>query len=109
MSAREPSPSAQSRQALSRAAILETAIRIADEGGVDGVAKMSMRSLARELGFEVMSLYNHIANKAELLAAGRDVGAPVDLSWSCYGPGPEPCARCESCLRRARAEAGGGA
>ncbi len=72
MSARESSPAAQSRQALSRATILETAIRVADEGGVDGVAKMSMRSLARELGFEVMSLYNHIANKAELLAAMVD-------------------------------------
>jgi len=42
--------------------------------------------------------------KAELLAAGRAAGAPVDLSWSCYGPGPDACGRCESCLRRARAE-----
>lgn len=44
--------------------------------------------------------------KAELLARGREVGAPVELSWSCYEGGPEPCGRCESCLRRRRAEAG---
>jgi len=42
--------------------------------------------------------------KAELLARGREVGAPVDATWSCYGAGPEPCGRCESCLRRRRAE-----
>lgn len=45
--------------------------------------------------------------KAELLAVGREAGAPVELSWSCYGPGPEACGVCESCLRRARAEAAG--
>ena len=43
-------------------------------------------------------------DKAELLAAGRAVGAPVDLSWSCYAEGPMPCGRCESCRRRQRAE-----
>ena len=41
--------------------------------------------------------------KSELMAAGKAVGAPIEASWSCYGPGPEPCQRCESCLRRARA------
>jgi 7-cyano-7-deazaguanine synthase len=43
-------------------------------------------------------------DKAGLLAAGRRIGAPLDLAWSCYEAGPEPCTRCESCLRRARAE-----
>jgi len=42
--------------------------------------------------------------KAELLARGREAGAPVEATWSCYGGGPEPCGRCESCLRRQRAE-----
>jgi len=31
-----------------------------------GLAKLSMRKLASELGFEVMSLYNHVANKDDL-------------------------------------------
>lgn len=43
--------------------------------------------------------------KVELLAAGLAVGAPVEASWSCYAGGEEPCGRCESCRRRARAEA----
>ncbi|MCB9897391.1 MAG: 7-cyano-7-deazaguanine synthase [Planctomycetes bacterium] len=45
--------------------------------------------------------------KAGLHAAGRAVGAPIELSWSCYEAGPEPCGRCESCRRRERAAAGG--
>ncbi len=44
--------------------------------------------------------------KTELVAAGRAVGAPIDLSWSCYDGGPEPCGRCESCRRRERAITG---
>jgi 7-cyano-7-deazaguanine synthase len=46
--------------------------------------------------------------KAELLAAGRAVGAPIDSSWSCYEGGERPCGRCESCRRRQRAEAAAG-
>jgi 7-cyano-7-deazaguanine synthase len=47
--------------------------------------------------------------KAGLLAEGRAVGAPVELTWSCYEGGERPCGRCESCLRRQRAEAAQGA
>ena len=43
--------------------------------------------------------------KAQLLAEGRAVGAPVHLAWSCYEGGEAPCGRCESCRRRQRAEA----
>ena len=43
---------------------MSTAIDLADRGGVDD---LSMRRLADELGFKVMSLYNHVANKDELL------------------------------------------
>lgn len=37
---------------------------LADVHGVDG---LSMRKLGQELGVEAMSLYNHVANKSELL------------------------------------------
>lgn len=46
-----------------------------------------MREIARSLGFEVMSLYNHVANKADMLEAMVDVVAaeiePPDdaLGW----------------------------
>ena len=54
---------AKRRPPLTREAIVDAAIRLADR---DGLAKLSMRNLASELGFEVMSLYTHVANKADL-------------------------------------------
>jgi AcrR family transcriptional regulator len=52
------------REPLSRQRVLETAIKLADERGV---AELTMRKLAKELGVEAMSLYNHVANKGDLL------------------------------------------
>ena len=49
---------------LSRERILAAAISLADEAGIDA---LSMRRLAQELGVEAMSLYNHVANKDDLL------------------------------------------
>jgi AcrR family transcriptional regulator len=49
---------------LSRAEILDTALRIVDEEGVDA---LSMRRLARELGVEAMTLYHHFPNKEAIL------------------------------------------
>ncbi len=45
--------------------------------------------------------------KTEIVALGRRLGAPLEQVWSCYGPGPEPCRACESCLRLLRAMDGG--
>jgi AcrR family transcriptional regulator len=44
--------------------VLAAAIALADDGGIEA---LSMRRLARELGVEAMSLYNHVANKDEIL------------------------------------------
>jgi AcrR family transcriptional regulator len=52
------------RPGLSTEAIVETALRIADEDGVDAV---SMRRIASELRVGTMSLYHHVADKDELL------------------------------------------
>lgn len=38
-------------------------------------------------------------DKAELVAAARDLGFRPDDFWSCYTGDPVPCGRCESCLR----------
>ncbi len=54
---------------LSRDRILEAGMALADQNGVDG---LTMRKLAASLGFEVMSLYNHVANKHDLLAGMVD-------------------------------------
>jgi AcrR family transcriptional regulator len=60
----------RTRPRLTRERILEAGIQLADEGGIDS---LSMRKLARELGVEAMSLYNHVASKAELVDAMADV------------------------------------
>ncbi len=52
------------REALSRDRILTTAVRLLDRAGADA---LSMRGIADELGVEAMSLYNHVANKADVL------------------------------------------
>ena len=51
------------RPQLTKEAIVDAAIRIAER---DGLAKLSMRNLAAELGCKVMSLYTHVRNKADL-------------------------------------------
>jgi len=61
---------ARSREPLSRDRILRTAVALADEGGVGSI---SMRRIAQELGVVPMALYNHVANKDELLDGMIDV------------------------------------
>jgi len=63
---------ATTREPLQRDRIVAAAIELAD---TDGVAGLSMRNLARSLGYEVMSLYNHVANKDELLSLMVDAVA----------------------------------
>jgi len=60
----EPDPSAERRAPLSRERVLRAAIRLADDSGIDA---LTMRRLGQELGVEAMSLYNHVANKDDLL------------------------------------------
>lgn len=59
----------QARPRLSPERIVDAAARVADRSGLDGV---SMRTVARELGVEAMSLYHHVANKEALLDALAD-------------------------------------
>src|SRR6478609_5854562 len=54
------------RVPLSRQLVLRTAIKLADEGGIES---LSMRNVAQELGVYPMALYNHFANKDDLLDA----------------------------------------
>src|SRR3712207_3287105 len=54
----------KTRTPLSRDRVLRKAIAIADKRGV---GELTMRSLAKELGVEAMPLYNHVANKGDLL------------------------------------------
>jgi len=69
------------RPPLTRERILRRGVEITDREGLDS---LTMRSLAAELGFEVMSLYNHVRTKDDLLDGMLDlVAGEVAL------PGPE--------------------
>jgi AcrR family transcriptional regulator len=52
------------RLPLSRDRILQAALDLADEIGIESV---TMRKLGQALGFEAMSLYNHVTNKDDVL------------------------------------------
>jgi AcrR family transcriptional regulator len=80
----------KTRKPLTRQRVLEQAIVLADRDGVDA---LSMRKLGQALGVEAMSLYNHVANKAELVSAMVDsVVEQFDL--------PEDEARWDAAIRR---------
>jgi AcrR family transcriptional regulator len=68
--ATQTEPSRERRAPLSRERVLETAVDIADEGGIDA---LTMRHLAEALGVEAMSLYYHVANKEAVLDGIVDV------------------------------------
>ena len=52
------------RVPLNRERVLRAAIALADQGGFES---LTMRKLAKELGVEAMSLYNHVGSKDDLL------------------------------------------
>src|SRR5437763_16174685 len=52
------------RAGLTRERVLEAALKLADESGI---AALPRRRLGQALGVEAMSLYNHVANKHDLL------------------------------------------
>ena len=58
------------RLRLSRERVLRTAIRRADQGGLEA---LTMRTLAEELAVAPMALYRHVASKDDLIDAMIDV------------------------------------
>jgi AcrR family transcriptional regulator len=73
------------RVPLTRERVLRAALALADDGGDEA---LSMRNLGRKLGVEAMSLYNHVANKedivdgiVDLVFAEIDVPAPGEVEW----------------------------
>jgi AcrR family transcriptional regulator len=72
------------RVPLNRERVLRAAIALADQGGFES---LTMRKLAKELGVEAMSLYNHVANKDDLLDGMVDLvfaeiePPATDIDW----------------------------
>jgi len=46
--------------------------------------------------------------KSEIVRRGRELGAPLHLTWSCYQGEESACGKCDSCLLRLRAFAEAG-
>jgi AcrR family transcriptional regulator len=66
------------RRPLTRDRVLRAALRLVDKKGLD---ELSMRKLAQELGVEAMSLYNHVADKDDLLDGLVElIGGEIDLA-----------------------------
>jgi AcrR family transcriptional regulator len=73
------------RRPLSRERVLEAALELADARGFEAI---SMRNVAKRLGVEAMSLYNHVANKEDVVDGLVDivfgeieVAAPGTTDW----------------------------
>jgi AcrR family transcriptional regulator len=72
-----PAKASSDRTPLSRERVLRSAIAIADAGGI---AALTIRSLADDLGVKPMSVYHHVAGKAQILDNIVDlVFAEIDL------------------------------
>lgn len=63
-------PEPGTRGSLTRDLVLRAALKIMDESGIES---LSMRLLGTRLGVEAMSLYNHVANKDEILDGALDL------------------------------------
>ena len=77
--------SPRTRTPLNRDRVLKAALELADTRGLED---LTMRKLAKELGVEAMSLYNHVRNKEDLLAGLVDivfgeieVAEPGSVDW----------------------------
>ncbi len=71
------------RQPLSRDRIVTAALALADEKGEAGV---TMRAIAARLGVEAMSLYNHVADRGDILNGMVDaVFAEIELPAATTG------------------------
>ena len=75
---------APSRLPLNRERVLLAAIDLADQAGFE---TLTMRKLGQKLGVEAMSLYNHVANKDDLLdgmvdSVFSEIGLPsTEADW----------------------------
>jgi 7-cyano-7-deazaguanine synthase len=62
----------------------------------------------KEGSIEIVTPLIHL-RKAEIVRLGLELGAPFDLTWSCYSRQDEACGVCDSCRLRLRAFAAAGA
>jgi 7-cyano-7-deazaguanine synthase len=62
----------------------------------------------KEGTIEIVTPLIHL-RKSEIVRLGLELGAPFDLTWSCYSREDQACGVCDSCVLRLRAFAAAGA
>jgi 7-cyano-7-deazaguanine synthase len=62
----------------------------------------------KESKIEILTPLIHL-RKAEIVRLGLELGAPFDLTWSCYSREDRACGVCDSCVLRLRAFVAAGA
>ena len=65
------------------------AARLGTKAGVEGSPVKILTPLIRK-------------TKAQIIKLGMKLGAPYELTWSCYKGGKVPCGKCDSCNFRAK-------
>lgn len=87
MTGRDPSASSPTtRERLTRERVVAAALAVVDR---DGLERLTMRALGRELGVDPMAAYHHVPNKAAILqgvveAILGEIPLPdpaIDISW----------------------------
>lgn len=58
------------------------------------------RAFSTAYDVEILAPYSNLT-KSEIGERGRDLGAPLDLTWSCYMGRAEQCGTCSACIERA--------
>jgi 7-cyano-7-deazaguanine synthase len=66
-----------------------------------------IRTGTKEGTIEIVTPLIHL-RKAEIVRLGLELGAPFDLTWSCYKREDQACGICDSCVLRLRAFAAAG-
>jgi AcrR family transcriptional regulator len=66
----DPAGEGAAREPLTRDRIIRAALRLMDDEGLDA---LSMRRVGREVGVEAMSLYNHVADKDDMLEGVKEL------------------------------------
>lgn len=82
-----------------------------DDGGSDAYADCradfiaSMSAAVRIGTYEKNKLVAPFLcqKKSDVVKIGLELGAPYELTWSCYERGDKPCGQCATCIDRAKA------
>jgi 7-cyano-7-deazaguanine synthase len=66
-----------------------------------GTARLALRVGVEGAAVDVITPLVDLS-KADIVRRGIALGAPLQLTWSCYRGGQHPCGDCDSCVLRAK-------